>query len=116
MSNVGSGGRVRPPRLKNLADRLKTANPYSAKPLPPKPYDPFVHSQQQRRWSQEVIRRAGGVCQWPGCFRKEPTMYADHIKERSDGGDPFDVLNGQCLCGSHHTLKTTQERRKRQAR
>jgi hypothetical protein len=42
-------------------------------------------------------------------------MFADHIKERQDGGDPFDPANGQCLCGAHHTLKTGRERARRMA-
>lgn len=37
-------------------------------------------------------------------------MFADHIKEVRDGGAPYDLMNGQCLCGRHHTIKTTQAR------
>jgi len=40
-------------------------------------------------------------------------MFADHIKELSDGGERFALSNGQCLCGSHHTLKTNRERARR---
>jgi hypothetical protein len=40
-------------------------------------------------------------------------MFADHIVELKDGGAAFDVANGQCLCGSHHTLKTNAERARR---
>jgi 5-methylcytosine-specific restriction protein A len=40
-------------------------------------------------------------------------MFADHIEELQDDGDPFDVANGQCLCGSHHTLKTAAVRARR---
>jgi uncharacterized protein YfaQ (DUF2300 family) len=47
------------------------------------------------------------------CGRKEPRMFADHVVEIRDGGAPFDTANGQCLCGSHHTLKTNAERDKR---
>jgi hypothetical protein len=42
-------------------------------------------------------------------------MFADHIKERRDGGDPTDPNNGMCLCGSHHTIKTQRERARRLA-
>jgi hypothetical protein len=37
-------------------------------------------------------------------------MFADHIVELNDGGAPFDVANGQCLCGAHHTAKTADAR------
>jgi signal transduction histidine kinase len=40
-------------------------------------------------------------------------MYADHIIELRDGGQPFDLNNGQCLCASHHELKTMQARARR---
>jgi hypothetical protein len=40
-------------------------------------------------------------------------MFADHIREIGDGGAPFDLANGQCLCGAHHTRKTTATRAKR---
>ena len=43
-------------------------------------------------------------------------MFADHIVELLDGGDPLDVSNGMLLCGKHHTLKTNRERDKRLAR
>ncbi|OYW50928.1 MAG: hypothetical protein B7Z34_03715 [Novosphingobium sp. 12-62-10] len=37
-------------------------------------------------------------------------MFADHKVEIKDGGAPFDLDNGQCLCGQHHSLKTAQAR------
>lgn len=43
-------------------------------------------------------------------------LFADHIVELKDGGAPFDVANGQALCGAHHTLKTAAERQKRMMR
>jgi hypothetical protein len=30
-------------------------------------------------------------------------MFADHIKERPDSGDPLDPNSSMCLCGSHHS-------------
>jgi hypothetical protein len=30
-----------------------------------------------------------------------------------DGGAPFDLNNGRCLCASHHELKTMAARTKR---
>ena len=40
-------------------------------------------------------------------------MFADHIVELKDGGAPYDLNNGQCLCGSCHTRKTVAERVRR---
>jgi hypothetical protein len=33
-------------------------------------------------------------------------VYADHIVELRDGGSLTDPSNGQCLCRSHHEIKT----------
>lgn len=77
--------------------------------------DAHLGSQAHKEWRGAVIKRAGGKCEWPGCDRAEPRMFADHIVERKDGGAPLDLANGQCLCGSHHTQKTLQERAKRMA-
>ena len=35
-------------------------------------------------------------------------LFADHIVELRDGGNPFELANGQALCGSCHTIKTMQ--------
>jgi hypothetical protein len=43
-------------------------------------------------------------------------LYADHIIERRDCGDPLDPKNGQALCPPHHQKKTAAERAKRMAR
>jgi 5-methylcytosine-specific restriction enzyme A len=40
-------------------------------------------------------------------------MFADHVVELRDGGSPFDLANGRCLCGAHHTRKTNEARAKR---
>lgn len=73
-----------------------------------------------RKWREFVIQQAGGRCQHIDengrrCPRTSPSsrMFADHIVELKDGGAPFDAANGQALCGSHHTLKTVEERTKR---
>jgi 5-methylcytosine-specific restriction protein A len=42
-------------------------------------------------------------------------MFADHIVEIKDGGALLDLRNGQCLCGSHHEIKTAQAKRFRDA-
>lgn len=84
---------------------------------PPKTAAPVYQTQEYHRWREAVIARAGGRCEatdgWGRrCRRAAPRfrMFADHVTEISDGGAPYDVLNGQCLCGSHHTAKTAQAR------
>lgn len=81
--------------------------------LRPKRVDPHYLTPEHKAWRDSVISRAGGMCEWPGCDRLEGRMFADHIVERKDGGAAFDLANGQCLCGAHHSLKTARERDKR---
>jgi len=75
--------------------------------------DPIYSTPEYRAWRGQVISRAGGVCEWAGCGRREPRMFADHIVELKDGGAAFDPANGQCLCGAHHSLKTVRQKRRR---
>jgi 5-methylcytosine-specific restriction protein A len=81
-----------------------------------KEVDPFYLSEEHKRWRAIVIARAGGRCEaienGKRCEKAQPQhrMFADHKMERQDGGAPSDPANGQCLCGRHHTLKTTQAR------
>ncbi|MFA6243911.1 MAG: HNH endonuclease signature motif containing protein [Candidatus Hydrogenedentales bacterium] len=88
----------------------------------PKEVELFYRSPEYERWRAIVIARAGGRCEaitnGQRCTKAQPVhrMFADHKIERSDGGAPLDPANGQCLCGSHHTLKTVQARASRLAR
>jgi 5-methylcytosine-specific restriction protein A len=83
--------------------------------------DPFYHSEEHRQFRETVLRNAGYRCEWiesgQRCTKASPQhrLFADHIRERQDGGHPFDPANGQCLCGAHHTLKTAQARASRMA-
>ncbi|SDC07197.1 hypothetical protein SAMN05216337_1001183 [Bradyrhizobium brasilense] len=85
----------------------------------PKTVDPHYLTDEHRAWREQVIRNANGRCQWvengQRCTKAAPRhrMFADHVKERCDGGAPFDPANGQCLCGRHHSLKTAMARRNR---
>lgn len=81
---------------------------------PPKQAQSLYHSAPYRIWREAVIARAGRRCEAETdgirCHKAEPRhrMFADHKIEVRDGGDLFDVSNGQCLCGAHHTAKTMQ--------
>lgn len=98
------------PRLQYAEPRLKAIDTRRLK-LPPKQADPYYSSMKHRVWRDTVIARANGACET--CGRTDVMLYADHIKELRDGGDPFDVSNGSALCGSCHTKKTLAERGKR---
>lgn len=101
-------------RLATVGHAIATLDTRAALP-PPKEADAIYKSPEHLRWRAEVFRRAGGRCQAEGCSRAdgETRMFADHIRELSDGGAPFDPDNGQLLCGRHHSLKTASERRRR---
>ena len=43
----------------------------------------------------------------------KPGDIVDHIKEISDGGDPFDQNNLQTMCHKHHNQKTKWAAKKR---
>ncbi|ONG53269.1 HNH endonuclease [Pseudoroseomonas deserti] len=101
-------------RLHTLPPRLAVVDVRTARPAP-KVSDPHYQTPKHRGWSAAVIRRAGGACQAPGCDRADTRLYADHIVELRDGGAPFALSNGQALCGSCHSTKTAQERRRRHA-
>lgn len=104
-------------RLRKVAPLLsRRADTKVLKPKP-KVADEVYRTMGYVRWRDAVVRRAGGRCQAMDgrgmrCAKHEPIdrMYADHIQEVSDGGAPYDVTNGQCLCSSHHALKTLQAR------
>lgn len=86
---------------------------------PAKKAESIYHTPEFKAWRAEVIERAGGRCEHMAngqrCPKAQPAnrMFADHIKELRDGGAKFDPLNGQCLCGAHHTAKTMAERARR---
>src|SRR6185437_11918321 len=98
--------------MRQLAPRLGKLDTRSVRP-PAKEADSFYLTPEYKRWRKLVIARAGGMCEQRGCGRAERRMFADHIKEIKDGGSPYDPANGQCLCGSHHTLKTVAMRARR---
>ena len=105
-------------RLSALPPRVATADTRRVRP-PPKRADAELLTAAYRTWRAEVLRRASYRCQWidggQRCTKSAPEhrLFADHIFERADGGGLLDPANGQCLCGRHHSLKTTMVRARR---
>jgi hypothetical protein len=103
--------------MKMLKAGLKPADTRSVRPAP-KFVDPHYSRAEHRRWREIILQRAGGRCQDPGC--KDPSrgarLFADHIVELRDGGDPYDLNNGLARCGSCHTRKTLRLRGERARR
>lgn len=87
----------------------------------PKRADPIYHLPEHRAWRDAVIEQAGHRCEAMDngrrCTKAAPNhrLFADHIVEVSDGGARYNLANGQCLCGSHHTIKTNQAKVRRAA-
>lgn len=109
-------------KLRTASPVVRTMADHRVVKLQPKRPDAHYLTDEHRRWRAAVIARAGGRCQAIDagirCSKAQPAhrMFADHIVSLSDGGKPLDLVNGQCLCGSHHTLKTVEERRRRLGR
>src|SRR5215471_17159474 len=104
------------PKLRTLAPRLRQIDTSTTR-LPPKQVNPIYNTAEFQAWRAQVIARSSGRCEaidhhGHRCSRATPDyrMYADHITELADGGLPFDLANGQCLCRSHHELKTLRHR------
>src|SRR5262245_23630918 len=102
----------RPAKLRVLGRPIRLLKTQVLTP-PAKIVDPQLLTAEHRAWRAEVIRRAGGRCQWVEngvrCTKAEPyhRMFADHIVERADRGALYDLNSGICLCGQHHTIQTT---------
>ena len=105
-------------KLRSLPRVLRSFDTSTTR-LPPRRVDPIYNSPQFIEWRAIVISRANGQCEaivnGQRCTKAKPShrVYADHIIELRDGGAPFDPSNGQCLCHSHHEIKTLEARKKR---
>jgi 5-methylcytosine-specific restriction protein A len=74
---------------------------------------PIYATPEYRAWRAEVIRRAGAQCQdkhHDPLRSRSGRLYADHVVELRDGGEPFDVRNGLARCASCHERKTIEAR------
>jgi 5-methylcytosine-specific restriction endonuclease McrA len=95
--------RAAPPRLARSSNRRLQ--------LQARPNRAHYDSLEHKAWRRVVRQRAGQRCQ--GCGRTGCRLFADHIVELRDGGDPLDLRNGQALCGSCHAIKTAAARASR---
>src|SRR5262245_54195995 len=106
------------PKLRSLAFPVRPIDTRTTR-LPSRPLNPVYSTPEFQAWRARVVARAGGMCEavdhGSRCTKGKPEhrVYADHIVELRDGGQPFDINNGQCLCAMHHTLKTMQARYQR---
>ena len=106
------------PKLRTLSPLVRTLDTRTTR-LPRRQIDPVYNTPEFQRWRAHVVARAGGQCEAIDhgyrCSKARPDhrVYADHIIELRDGGAPFDLNNGRCLCASHHELKTMAVRANR---
>jgi 5-methylcytosine-specific restriction protein A len=98
------------PRLTTLRPRVEMA-PQRLAPRE-RQVDPYYSSVEHRAWRTAVYRQAGWRCEamdngvrCEASAARGDRMFADHTVERRDGG--ADQGEGKCLCGSHHSTKTT---------
>ena len=106
-------------KLKTMRPSLRAIDTRTVKP-PAKRADPELLTAEHKAWREQVLRNAGYRCEHVErgrrCEVRAPArLFADHIRERRDGGARLDPANGQCLCGKHHSLKTAAARAARLA-
>jgi 5-methylcytosine-specific restriction endonuclease McrA len=96
----------RPARLPTAVRRDDTGRPNAAA----RGYCSKAH----RRWRQAVLTRDAWACRSCGRICSDhKEAHADHIVPVSEGGERYDIGNGQTLCRSCHSRKTAGERWKR---
>jgi len=107
------------PSIRTLGPRLRLVDTSTTK-LAPRIKAAIYNTPEFQAWRSEIVARAGGRCEaidrhGHRCSRAAPEhrVYADHINELRDGGSPFDLNNGQCLCYQHHSIKTIAMRSRR---
>jgi len=105
-------------KLRTLGPLVRALDTRTAK-LPPRQRDPFYETPEFRAWRTQVVARADGQCEamvnGHRCTNASPDhrMYADHVIEIRDGGARLDLTNGQCLCHTHHEIKSAAARAQR---
>ncbi|WP_408585934.1 HNH endonuclease signature motif containing protein [Novosphingobium sp.] len=91
----------RKPRLASRAARFGS---------PPKRALPFYRTAEWAALVKAITAQRGKRCERCGA---DGRIYADHVVELKDGGDPLDQRNIELLCASCHGRKTALRRRER---
>jgi len=92
----------KPPRLHARSRRDESTRPSAAA----RGYCDRAH----RAWRQAVLTRDAWACRACGRVCSDHReAHADHIVPISQGGERYDVANGQTLCASCHSRKTARE-------
>lgn len=94
-----------PPRLK-----ARTVLPTVADKARPNAYRRGYCDKRHKAWRLAVLTRDAWQCR--DCGRvcgSEREAHADHVVPINQGGDRYDVANGQCLCHVCHSRKTRRE-------
>jgi len=93
----------RPARLRTGPRRDETTRPNAAA----RGYCDKAH----KAWRLAVLTRDAWTCRECGRVCGGPKeAQADHVTPISQGGERYDVQNGQCLCIACHARKTLRER------
>jgi hypothetical protein len=68
-------------------------------------WEPLAVGRKTRQWNtaqRRAVRvRDGGVCRWPGCWRRVTDI---HNHDHWELGGPTDVSNGYLCCTRHHSM------------
>lgn len=91
----------RPPRLRTQPRRDDSARPNAAA----RGYCSKAH----KAWRQAVLNKCNWQCVDCGRVAHGRSMHADHVVPISQGGERYDVGNGEARCLSCHSRKTRRE-------
>jgi 5-methylcytosine-specific restriction enzyme A len=70
-------------------------------------------SKAHRAWRLAVLTRDAWTCQRCGRVADgHREAHADHVVPISQGGERYDLANGQTLCHGCHSVKTAKESRR----
>jgi hypothetical protein len=68
-------------------------------------WEPLALGRKTKQWNTAQRRaikvRDGGICRWPGCWRRVTDIHHHHHWER---GGSTDVSNGYLCCSRHHSM------------
>ena len=108
-------------KLRTIGQKLRPDYPTKLRAAA-KVADRFYSSLEWRalvesEYAKRFVSKERARCQDLRCEQRLATrgtrLFADHIVELRDGGNPLDPTNILFRCGSCHTRKTAEERAKR---